>query len=284
MHDYPEYESRLAKRRAISRERKRRKITFLVSFFLIIVIVPFFFWLGWHYLKPEEKRPLKTYRVVVPEGLDTRQTARKVASQCEITYDEFMAATNDDYSKKSFLKGSNGTLEGFLFPKTYDVDSKTTAKGLILRMLDQFETETSPLDWSKASSMGMSKYQILTIASLIEKEAKFSDERPIISSVVYNRIKKNMKLQIDATVQYSLGEWKPSLTYDDLKVDSPYNTYLYSGLPPGPICNPGIDSIRSALNPAQTDYIYYIVTSSEGRHSFTADYQQFLNWKKSKSG
>jgi UPF0755 protein len=89
-----------------------------------------------------------------------------------------------------------------------------------------------------------------------------------------------MKLQIDATVQYALGEWKPALTYDDLKVNSPYNTYIVSGLPPSPICSPGLDSISAAINPAQTDYIYYLLTSQEGRHSFTSDYKQFLQWKK----
>ena len=125
----------------------------------------------------------------------------------------------------------------------------------------------------------MTPYQVVVIASLIEKEAKVSEDRPLIASVIYNRLKRNMKLGIDATVQYALGHWKPVLTNKDLEVDSPYNTYKIAGLPPAPICSPGFESIRAALYPASTDYIYYILTGADGKHSFTADYQEFKLWK-----
>jgi len=177
------------------------------------------------------------------------------------------------------LKDAGGNLEGFLFPKTYTVTGKTSARALVNMMLSQYRKETKGLDWARATARGISQYQTLIIASLIEKEARLPEERPVIASVIYNRLNAAMKLQIDATVQYALGKWKQALSYKDLEVDSPYNTYKIKGLPPAPICSPGYESIRAALYPATTNYLYYILTSPEGRHSFTNDYQQFLRWK-----
>ena len=110
---------------------------------------------------------------------------------------------------------------------------------MVNKQLKQFGIETSDLDWGRAASLGVTPYKVVIIASMIEKEVKLPSERPLVASVIYNRLKKGMKLGIDATIQYALGEWKPRLTDSDLKVDSPYNTYTHSGLPPAPICNPG---------------------------------------------
>ncbi|MBN1288934.1 MAG: endolytic transglycosylase MltG [Actinobacteria bacterium] len=229
---------------------------------------------------PEPAVP-EPYRVTIPEGYTNKQTAEKVNSATEglITAGEFESAVDNGVYDFGFLTEAGGNLEGFLFPKTYDVAEDQSANDLVQMMLEQYEEETEDLDWSSAAVNGVSGYQVLIIASMVEKEAKAPEERPVIASVIYNRLKAGMKLQICATVQYALGEWKPELSYSDLEVDSPYNTYKINGLPPGPICNPGFESISAALSPASTDYIYYILTTNDGRHSFTSDYNQFLRWK-----
>jgi UPF0755 protein len=145
-------------------------------------------------------------------------------------------------------------------------------------LLNQFKADTSSIDWSKTQALGITPYKAVITASLIEREAAVDDERPLVAAVIFNRLKKDMLLQIDATVQYALPEWKDVLTYDDLKVDSPYNTYLHKGLPPGPICSPGLASLEAALNPANVDYLYYVATGN-GRHFFTSDYNEFLRVK-----
>ncbi len=146
-------------------------------------------------------------------------------------------------------------------------------------MLDQFRAETSPIGLEGAERLGITPYQAVIVASLIEREAVVDEERPLVAAVIYNRLRAKMRLQIDATVQYALPEWKEVLTYEDLKVDSPYNTYQHAELPPAPICNPGLKSIIAALQPADVDYLYYVATGEGGRHFFTADYQEFLRAK-----
>lgn len=281
--DYIEYGSRIERRRARARERKDRALRRLAwaGSIALVVILGAGGFLAYKFLIARPKPPApKKYRVTVPEGLTNLQTAEKVEGQCPISAKAFMAATKAGGYQYSFLEGANGNLEGFLFPKTYDVTSDTEAKTLVRTMLKQFGKETKDLDWGSAAALGMSRYQVLIVASLIEKEAKLPEERPVIASVIYNRLKAKVKLQLCSTVEYALGRWKASLSYDDLKVDSPYNTYKVAGLPPGPICNPGFESISAALHPANTNYMYFILTSpGEGRHSFTADYNEFLRWK-----
>ena len=131
--------------------------------------------------------------------------------------------------------------------------------------------------------MGLNPYQVLVVASLIEREVVLDAERPMVAAVIYNRLRKDMLLQIDATVQYALPEWKEALTYEDLKVPSPYNTYLHKGLPPTPICSPGLASIMAALEPAEVDHLFYVATG-DGGHFFTADYDEFLRVKEEVQG
>ncbi|MEK7817191.1 MAG: endolytic transglycosylase MltG, partial [Actinomycetota bacterium] len=180
------------------------------------------------------------------------------------------------------LGGAAGAanLEGFLFPSTYDLDPGIDAVMLVDRQLDRFNTQTASVEWGKAGRLGLNAYQVLIVASLIEREAKIADERALIAAVMYNRLSAGMKLEVDATVQYALGYWKPELTQDDLDIDSPFNTRLYKGLPPGPICNPGLDSINAALKPEQVDYLYFVATGDkEGSHFFTSSYDDFLRAK-----
>lgn len=144
-------------------------------------------------------------------------------------------------------------------------------------MLDEFKSVTSTLDFSTATQgdTALSEYQVIVMASMIEKETAQSSERPLIASVMYNRLNIGMYLQIDATVNYALGKYD-LLTEADLAVDSPYNTYLYQGLPVGPICSPSLDSIKAAAAPATTDYIYYVASSAlDGTHVFCATEEEF---------
>ncbi|MCL5073977.1 MAG: endolytic transglycosylase MltG, partial [Actinobacteria bacterium] len=167
------------------------------------------------------------------------------------------------------------SLEGFLFPKTYEILPQYSAKNIVEMLLSQYQLETSSLDYKYASDNNLTPYDILKIASMIEKEAYIPDERPLISAVIHNRLKINMALGIDATLTYFLNKWDEPLTESDLKTDTPYNTRLYTGLPPTPICNPGLESIKAALNPADVDYLYYVVTDPVShKHTFSKTLQE----------
>jgi len=283
------HKTRVERRRAEASGRARRRRSAAIATALCVTVaicVGVGGYFIYRRIVPEKQPEPEVFHVTVPEGLTIKQTAEKVAEQTEgaVTAVEFEAAAKEGGYDYGFLEGSGGNLEGFLFPKTYEVTEVETGRDVVVKMLDQFGKETGTLDWERAQAYNLTRYDILIIASMVEKEAKFPEERPIIASVIYNRLKAGMKLQICATVHYALGAWKPELTYSDLEVDSPYNTYKVSGLPPGPICNPGFESIRAALYPEETDYLYYLLTSPEGRHSFTADYEQFKRWKEEQSG
>jgi UPF0755 protein len=282
--EYDEHNSRLERRRerAAFRARRRRNTAIAVSVSLILVVVlGLGGWLAYTKVRAGRKPHFKTYAVTLPEGLNNKETARKFdeatgGSISTASFESALRTGNYDYS---FLRGADGNLEGFLFPNTYEVTSQTSAHAAVDMLLREYRRKTSGLEWSRTASLGVTPYQTVIIASIIEKEVKFPGERPLVSSVIYNRLKKNMKLGMDSTVVYALGQWKPRLSNKDLEVDSPYNTYRISGLPPAPICNPGFESLRAALYPAATDYIYFLVTSSDGHQSFTADYKQFEAWK-----
>ncbi len=227
----------------------------------------------------------QSFTVTIPEGLTLEQTARRVAAQSNISAAEFEGAaraTNYDYA---FLQDpAIENTEGFLFPKQYEFEEGTSARQIVSRMLEQYLIETWNLDFSRATQRPeLSEYEVLSVASLIERESARSEERPKVASVIYNRLREGMRLQIDATVQYARGEPKENLTLEDLKVDSPYNTYANAGLPPGPICSPSLDSIKAALEPARTDYLYYVLGAGGERHFFTSSYDEFLE-KKAEAG
>jgi peptidoglycan lytic transglycosylase G len=281
--DPQEYQTRADRSHAMKRERSRRMRNALIAAALVVALAAAGFGglLLYRKVRADRNPPLKVFKILLPEGLNVRQTGEKVAESTEgnISAEEFQAAVNEGDYNYAFLKDANGNLEGFLFPKTYEVTSRTSAHSVVNMLLKQFQVETEHLEWSRAQTLGVTPYQVVIIASLIEKEAKVPEDRPLIASVIYNRLKNKMKLGIDATVEYALGQWKPALTNKDLQVDSPYNTYRIPGLPPAPICNPGFESIRAALYPASTNYVYYILTGADGKHSFTADYQEFKRWK-----
>jgi len=216
-----------------------------------------------------------------PEGYRIEQIADRIHDVLGVGRKSFIkAAESGDYSLPPWLPQGSTTVEGFLFPSTYEFpkDEKVTPDDLITRLLGQFEEEVEQLQWQQAGKLGLTPYQVVVVASMIEREAKFAQDRPKIAAVIYNRLEKGMALEIDATVQYALGDWDPILLVDR-EVDSPYNTYLHPGLPPTPIASPGLDSIRAALEPADENYLYYVVIDSQGHHAFTDSYQEFLRLK-----
>lgn len=221
-------------------------------------------------------------RLTIPEGSSIKKTAAAVEASLPIKAADFTSralSANDFGSLFPFVQGAyNNSLEGFLFPKTYDVPDGSNADSVIKTMLAQFQNEIAQAGISTEGANGLSLNQIVTIASMIEGETSNPDELALVSSVIYNRLEQRMPLQIDATVIYALGDSfvGPTVTYDDLEVDSPYNTYKNQGLPPGPINSPGIDSLKAAAAPADTDYLYYLVTGADGKHSFFNTYEEFL--------
>lgn len=231
-----------------------------------------------------EAGPNYLLRLTVPEGLTVGQTAALVEKATGITQHEFMQAAESGAFEYPYIPAEmRGNLEGFLFPKTYDLPPDIDAQGVIELFLRQFEAEAAGLDWSRTQDLAVTPYQAVIVASLIEREAMRDEERPLVSAVIYNRLRIDMLLQIDATVQYALPEWKAVLTYEDLKIPSPYNTYLHKGLPPAPICSPGLASLKAALEPADVAYLYYVATG-DGGHFFTDDYQEFLRVKEEMQG
>lgn len=216
--------------------------------------------------------------LTVLEGWRALELADEIDFRKLGSKDDFTALVISASWTQPFLAGrpTAATLEGYLFPDTYSVDKETTARTLVAKMLDNFALRVLPAWNSRQSSFKLSLHEAVTLAAIVEREAQLPSERPIIASVYLNRLQEGMMLQADPTVQYALvkgnarppgGYWKKDLTADDLAFDSPYNTYKYRGLPPGPICNPGLASIQAVLQPAQTDYFYF-VAKGDGSHAF----------------
>jgi UPF0755 protein len=217
------------------------------------------------------------------EGWRTEQYAEQLVQAGLIqTTDQFTQAIQNGDWNFDFLASRPNTksLDGFLFPDTYQFRADATPDDVINTMLQNFEQRVSTSDQAKAQDLGLNLFQVMTVASIVEREAVLPEERPIIASVYYNRMKQNMPLQADPTVQYAVGksgDWWPQISPSDLTVQSPYNTYQSPGLPPGPICNPSLASIEAALSPAQTDYLYFVAKSDgSGAHVFAKTYDEQL--------
>ena len=224
------------------------------------------------------------FTVTIPEGLTIEQTAQKLADQGAGTYEGFMDAINNGNFDYGWLK--DNPLEGYLMPDTYSIPEGTTEYDIIDMMLQNFESSIVDL-YKETDNKITSNYnlsEVLTAASIIERECSVADERPLVASVIYNRINDNMMLQMCSTVQYLIlketGEVKEVLTYDDTAIDSPYNTYIHYGLPPAPICSPGKACFEAALKPADTDYLFFVLSADlDGTSKFTSDYNEFLQYK-----
>lgn len=216
-------------------------------------------------------------RITVPEGYNLSQIEELLVSRGICTHSEWQEALNKDYRffYMDNLPRNDRRLEGFLFPDTYQVRKGASAEEIIQMMLTRFEEVWQKEFAAEARARGLTVNQVVTMASLVEKEARVASERPRIAGVLYNRLKLGMPLQVDATILYSLGRHKERVTYKDLEVDSPYNTYLHTGLPPGPIAMPGAASLRAALWPEQNSYLYYVVAEG-GKHYFSKTYEEHL--------
>lgn len=218
----------------------------------------------------------QSVRITIPEGLDNQEIAALLAQKGLVNPQSFLNAARDS-ALVNQLAGNEQTLsgtEGYLFPDTYNFElNATVEKQIIQKMFLRFQ-EVFQKNFQQISADR--RKEIVIIASLVEKEARKPEERPIIAGIFYNRLRLGYPLQSCATVQYSLGKRKERLYYKDLQVNSPYNTYLHQGLPPGPISNPGLASLKAAAYPAQVQYLYF-VAKPDGTHIFSTTYQQHLN-------
>ncbi|MCL6512202.1 MAG: endolytic transglycosylase MltG [Anaerolineae bacterium] len=233
-----------------------------------------------------QRSSAREVQVTIPEGKRREEIAQLLEQQLGVSANEFIRLTSRARAYNyPFLQGlpADATLEGYLFPDTYRLPENPTAQDVILRMLDNFGVKAAPL-LEQARAEGRNPHELLTLASIVEREAVIPAERPTIASVFLNRLQVGQPLQADPTTQYALGYqadqgtwWKKGLTLDDLKFVDPggYNTYTNPGLPPGPIANPGLSSIQATLRPAQTDFYYFVAScNGDGSHQFSVTFQE----------
>ncbi len=226
-----------------------------------------------------------TVQLVIPEGFTLTDIAKELEKAGVCKADAFLESAEKgqfDFKYMDQTLEGEKRLEGFLYPDTYEVYRNDDPANVINKMLANFEEKYDAIVAESKDSPVLSKYntlQIVTVASLIEREAFLDQDRAPIASVIYNRLDAGMKLQFNTTVEYILGEIR-DLTYEDLEIDNPYNTYFYAGLPAGPIASPGVESLKAAINPADTEYMYF-VTSDKGDNSmaFSVTYEDFLKDK-----
>jgi UPF0755 protein len=217
-----------------------------------------------------------TVRITIPEGLTDQEVADLLVHKGLVNRENFINQTKDHHSVDDVLEDYhiNSGAEGYLFPDTYNFELNISSeKEIINKMLSRFK---EVFQQNFAQIPLSRRKEIVIIASLVEKEAKKPAERPIIAGIFYNRLRMGYALQSCATVQYSLGKRKERLYFKDLQVNSPYNTYLHQGLPPGPIANPGLASLKAAIFPAQVKYLYF-VAKPDGTHIFSTTYEQHIN-------
>lgn len=234
----------------------------------------------WDIYEKLRKGLKKRYRVTVPEGSDLYDIARLLEENRICSSEDFLRhALSEEVAKKYGLKAVS--MEGFLFPDTYYFSKNTHPLRVIDVMHRNFLKKTEKLR-ERLSEKGLTLEEWVTIASMIEKETSKPEERPLVSAVIHNRLRKGMKLQIDPTVIYALkrrGLWNGRLTLSHLKFEDAYNTYVYFGLPPTPICNPGLESLRASLEPEEVDYLYF-VANGKGGHYFSVSYEEHVQYNR----
>lgn len=218
---------------------------------------------------------VRLHKVTIPEGFSMTQIADTLASAGLVSRESFLAIANDpEFIRKYEIDAE--TLEGYLFPDTYFFPGKVTAEDIVMTMVQRFRSVFTPEMIQKAKQMGFTAHEIVTLASIIEKETGAAAERGLISSVFHNRLRKKMRLESDPTVIYGIEDFDGNITKKHLKTPTPYNTYTIKGLPPGPIANPGKASLEAALNPAPSEYIYF-VSKNDGTHQFSKTLREHNN-------
>ena len=214
---------------------------------------------------------VRLHQLIIPEGFNLKQIKARLAASGVIN----MTGADNLFTDPEFIAALGiraPSLEGFLFPDTYLLPKGVKARQVLTIMVKRFTAKWNKLA-QKGNASGLSRLQVVTLASIIEKEARLPEERKLISSVYHNRLKKGMRLQADPTVIYGIPDFKGTLTKKDLEYPSPFNTYLHRGLPPGPICSPGQASLAAALEPAKTKSIYF-VAKGDGSHYFSSNYRE----------
>jgi UPF0755 protein len=217
--------------------------------------------------------------VTFPEGLWLEDFARILEDETDLSGERFLKVLANGKVRSKLLPEGEDSHEGLLFPSTYQVAEDDDEVAVARRLVAEMEEQVAPLDFSVAESMGYSRYEAIVIASMIEAEAKIDSERPKVARVIYNRLAIGEKLGIDATVNYAIRDHKLDLTVSELATDSPYNTRLYPGLPPTPIGAAGAEALRAAAEPADGDWLFYVLADCDGRHAFSASYDEFLQDK-----
>ncbi|WP_328802138.1 endolytic transglycosylase MltG [Saccharibacillus alkalitolerans] len=237
----------------------------------------------------------ESVRVTIPEGFTIKQIADRLSEKGGWDAKKIRALAREPEKFADDLPGEipgevklTYALEGYLFPDTYEFETTASEEDVVRRLVQETRKKLESIsDFdSLLKERGLTVHELLTVASLVEREAVADSERQLIAGVIYNRLDDPMKLQIDATVQYALGEQKERLLYSDLKIDSPYNTYKYEGLPPGPIASPSLKSIEAALQPEASDYFFYVTKKDgSGEHFFAKTFAEHeKNIEKSKAG
>ena len=212
--------------------------------------------------------------VTIPEGLSIADLEPILMDSLELTHDSLEAAVRDT-ALLHRLDIPTRTLEGYLFPDTYTFPDRTTARDAVRMMVDRFEHEWKPEWTDQARTMKLTRHDIVTLASIVEREVRRDEERPVVAAVYLNRLKIGMPLMADPTITYALGKKPGRVLLKDLRVKSPYNTYLRAGLPPGPIASPGAASMRASLHPAKVPYRFF-VAAPDGHHEFRRTYAEHL--------
>jgi UPF0755 protein len=217
---------------------------------------------------PPEEVP--TVHLTIPEGYRLTQIADEVETQLDIPAKRFLRELDRDrYVLPPYLPARARSPEGFLFPKKYEfVKEGLSARIVAERLLEQFRREAEALPFDRTDELGVTPYELVIVASMIEEEARVAEDRPLIAGVIYNRLELGMALGIDATLLYDDPTPDGELSSSDLESNSPYNTRVHAGLPPTPIASPGAASLLAALRPADTDFLYYVLCGADGHHKF----------------
>ena len=217
-------------------------------------------------------------RFTVPEGFGVKEIAERLYNLDLADKEDFLKAA-ENFAPYDYMRKRQNVFfaaEGFLFPDTYNVESDIDIEEILELMAANFDDRVTPSMRVTAEKMGLSVYDLITLASLVEREVRFPEDRPIVAQVLLKRLKLNMPLQTDATLQYLMDSPKEDVSIEDTQIDSPYNTYQHTGLPPGPISNPGMASIMAVLHPAETDYLYF-VADRQGHNHYAYTYEEHLN-------
>lgn len=225
---------------------------------------------------PPPPPPLKTVTATVPEGYSRPQTA-ELARELGLRGDYMKASVRSRYLNPAKYGGKNAKdLEGFLFPDTFELEARAPVRDLVQLQLQDFKRRIAGVDLRFARSKNLTAYDVVTIASMVEEEAQLDRERRLIAAVIYNRLREGIPLGIDATIRFATGNYTEPLTESELATETPYNTRLNAGLPPGPISSPGLASIEAAAHPAKADYLYYVVRPGTcGEHAFSSTDAEF---------